>query len=272
MASSSSSSVTSPLHVLVCGVPGVGKTTFSRELAQRLGLRHVEISRVVEEHSLFCSDEGSRGRDEARNCSIFDEEKVADWLDENCGPNFSSSASSSSALQQASSERTQNNHKASIFGGCVFDFHSAALFDLCREVQISLVVVLHADTSELGRRLERRGYSESKIRENIECEIFQVVTEEAHETFGTKGGRQMMDTSDSEGEDDEDDSDEDEDMDQANAAGSPRSGKKKRQEVEILDLHNDSLEQMETHLKTVLEKCNLLHAKQKESTSAIGGA
>jgi adenylate kinase len=31
--------------------------------------------------------------------------------------------------------------------------------------------------------LESRGYSEKKIRENVECDIFQVVVEEAKEAY-----------------------------------------------------------------------------------------
>ena len=39
------------------------------------------------------------------------------------------------------------------------------------------------DTKTLYERLESRGYSEKKIRENVECDIFQVVVEEAKEAY-----------------------------------------------------------------------------------------
>ncbi|KAI8804289.1 P-loop containing nucleoside triphosphate hydrolase protein [Cladochytrium replicatum] len=46
-----------------------------------------------------------------------------------------------------------------------------------------LVVVLRTDNTVLYERLEKRGYSTKKISENIECEIMQVVLEEARESY-----------------------------------------------------------------------------------------
>lgn len=65
-------------------------------------------------------------------------------------------------------------------GGCVIDYHSCGLFP---ERWIQLVVVLRTSTEALHDRLTRRGYSERKTRENMECEIFGVVEEEARESY-----------------------------------------------------------------------------------------
>ncbi|KAJ2636258.1 hypothetical protein IW137_004025, partial [Coemansia sp. RSA 1287] len=46
-----------------------------------------------------------------------------------------------------------------------------------------LVVVLRADTDKIYDRLEKRGYKQNKVQENIECEIMQVVLEEAQESY-----------------------------------------------------------------------------------------
>jgi DNA-binding MarR family transcriptional regulator len=46
-----------------------------------------------------------------------------------------------------------------------------------------LVVVLTTDNTILYDRLEKRGYSERKISENIECEIMNVIVEEARESY-----------------------------------------------------------------------------------------
>jgi adenylate kinase len=43
--------------------------------------------------------------------------------------------------------------------------------------------VLRCETEELFDRLTERGYSEKKRRENVECEIFGVVAEEANESY-----------------------------------------------------------------------------------------
>ena len=43
--------------------------------------------------------------------------------------------------------------------------------------------VLRADTNVLYDRLKKRGYNDRKVNENMECEIMQVVLEEARESY-----------------------------------------------------------------------------------------
>ena len=45
------------------------------------------------------------------------------------------------------------------------------------------MVVLRTDNEILYPRLEKRGYSEKKIQENVECEIMCVVVEDARESY-----------------------------------------------------------------------------------------
>jgi len=40
-----------------------------------------------------------------------------------------------------------------------------------------------ADNTVLYERLEKRGYEEKKISENVQCEIMQVIAEEARESY-----------------------------------------------------------------------------------------
>ena len=65
-------------------------------------------------------------------------------------------------------------------GGCIVDHHGCDYFP---ERWFDLVVVLQTDNTVLWERLERRGYSERKIQENVECEIMHVVVEEARESY-----------------------------------------------------------------------------------------
>ncbi|CAJ1356318.1 unnamed protein product [Effrenium voratum] len=65
-------------------------------------------------------------------------------------------------------------------GGCLLDFHSSSFLD---ENDFDLVIVLRADTSVLYDRLEKRHYPESKIKQNVEAEIFQSCLDEAQEAF-----------------------------------------------------------------------------------------
>jgi hypothetical protein len=65
-------------------------------------------------------------------------------------------------------------------GNFVIDFHSCEFFP---ERYFDLVVVLRTQNDLLFPRLEKRGYSKKKIQENIESEIFQVVLDEAKDSY-----------------------------------------------------------------------------------------
>ena len=45
------------------------------------------------------------------------------------------------------------------------------------------MLVLRTDNTVLYDRLVRRGYKQAKLTENVECEIMQVVLEEARESY-----------------------------------------------------------------------------------------
>jgi broad-specificity NMP kinase len=66
-------------------------------------------------------------------------------------------------------------------GGVVLDTHS--LIDYFPERWFSLVLVLKTDNTVLFDRLVKRGYSQNKISENVECEIMQVIEDEARESY-----------------------------------------------------------------------------------------
>lgn len=46
-----------------------------------------------------------------------------------------------------------------------------------------VVVVLTTDNTVLYQRLERRGYHQAKIQENVQCEIMHVSIEEARAAY-----------------------------------------------------------------------------------------
>jgi hypothetical protein len=45
------------------------------------------------------------------------------------------------------------------------------------------VVVLQADNTVLYERLEKRGYPQAKVQENVQCEIMMVLLEEARDSY-----------------------------------------------------------------------------------------
>lgn len=132
-------------NILITGTPGTGKTQTSQLVAEKTGLRHLNIGDVVKENGFF------EYKDEDFDSYILDEERLLDHLE----PIMSE-------------------------GGYVVDFHSNELFP---ERWFELVLVLRTETNVLYDRLLERGYSDLKRNENIECEIMQVVLDEARESY-----------------------------------------------------------------------------------------
>ncbi|KAI8800735.1 AAA domain-containing protein [Cladochytrium replicatum] len=132
-------------NILITGTPGTGKTTTAELVALATSLDHIEVGKIVKERGLH------EGFDEEFQSYILDEDRVVDELE---------------PLMQE--------------GGKVVDHHGCDFFP---ERWFDLVVVLRADNTVLYERLEKRGYTTKKISENIECEIMQVVLEEAREAY-----------------------------------------------------------------------------------------
>ena len=65
-------------------------------------------------------------------------------------------------------------------GGIIMDFHCSDFFP---ERFFDLVFVLRTTNTTLYGRYEQRGYSQVKIKNNIEAEIFGVCAEEARESY-----------------------------------------------------------------------------------------
>jgi broad-specificity NMP kinase len=65
-------------------------------------------------------------------------------------------------------------------GGIILEFHSCDFFP---ERWFQLVVLLRCNNTELFDRLKARGYSDEKITENIECEIFGELAAEVAESY-----------------------------------------------------------------------------------------
>lgn len=65
-------------------------------------------------------------------------------------------------------------------GGNILEYHSCDFFP---ERWFDAVFVIQCNNTILYDRLQERGYNERKIKENIECEIFQMVLNEAKDSY-----------------------------------------------------------------------------------------
>eukprot|EP01090_Pellita_catalonica_P011958 TRINITY_DN2492_c0_g1_i3.p1 TRINITY_DN2492_c0_g1~~TRINITY_DN2492_c0_g1_i3.p1 ORF type:complete len:176 (+),score=38.75 TRINITY_DN2492_c0_g1_i3:630-1157(+) len=132
-------------NVLVTGTPGTGKTTLVKALATKTGLKAVHIGEIIVNKKLYT------GRDDTYDAFLVDEDKVVDELED--------------VMHE---------------GGVVADYHSCDFFP---ERWFDLVVVLRTNNTVLYDRLAARGYDTAKLSENIECEIMQVLLDDAKESY-----------------------------------------------------------------------------------------
>jgi adenylate kinase len=133
--------------IIVSGTPGTGKTTLSKEISSRFNLAYVDVNEIIKENKL------SEGFDEKRNCEIIDTDKLNEIL----------------------IEQIRNSDKL-----LVIDSH---LSHYLPKMYVKLCIITKCDLGELKKRLLKRGYSEDKIRENLDSDIFDVCLTDAQE-FG----------------------------------------------------------------------------------------
>lgn len=132
-------------NILVTGTPGVGKSTLCQKLSEITGLQWLEISKIAKDNN--CLEE----YDEVYQCPVLDEDKLLDGLED-----------------------------VMCKGGNIVDYHSCEFFP---ERWFDVVFVLRADNTTLYDRLTSRGYTGKKLEDNIDCEIFQTILEEAKNSY-----------------------------------------------------------------------------------------
>eukprot|EP00735_Rhodelphis_limneticus_P007206 TRINITY_DN19710_c0_g1::TRINITY_DN19710_c0_g1_i1::g.3325::m.3325 TRINITY_DN19710_c0_g1::TRINITY_DN19710_c0_g1_i1::g.3325 ORF type:complete len:178 (-),score=31.04,sp/Q54Y03/KAD6_DICDI/57.99/8e-66,AAA_18/PF13238.1/3.6e-31,AAA_17/PF13207.1/2.9e-17,AAA_28/PF13521.1/7e-05,AAA_28/PF13521.1/3.8e+03,AAA/PF00004.24/0.00019,AAA/PF00004.24/3.7e+03,SKI/PF01202.17/0.00046,AAA_33/PF13671.1/0.007,KaiC/PF06745.8/0.0014,KaiC/PF06745.8/5.5e+02,AAA_16/PF13191.1/0.00083,DUF2075/PF09848.4/0.0019,Cytidylate_kin2/PF1 len=138
-------------NILITGTPGTGKTSLGQQLAERAAMKYINIGDLVKEKGFH------EGWDDEYDCYILDEDKTLDDLEE---------------LMSAKE------------GGVIIDHHSCDWFP---ERWFDLVIVLRTDNTILFDRLKQRGYNEKKLSENLECEIMQVIVDQAKESYTREG-------------------------------------------------------------------------------------
>lgn len=141
-------------NIIITGTPGCGKTKHSKKLLKFLKKKykkkhfkfeHICVSEFAKKNG--CID----GYDEVLESLIVDEDKLLKKI-----------------------------LKILKKGGIILDWHCCEIFP---EDLIDLVIVLRTDNSILHDRLLERGYKDNKIQENLDCEIMDLLIQEAMESF-----------------------------------------------------------------------------------------
>ncbi|UJR31846.1 hypothetical protein I4U23_019322 [Adineta vaga] len=139
-------------NIVICGTPGVGKSRLCQELCSaNKSLKYLNINDIAKEQKFIF------GYDTENECQILDDDAFHDYLEE---------------------EYFQQETPPS---GLIIDYHSAGIIP--ESDHIHAVFVIRCCNDKLYDRLKQRNYSDKKIEQNIQSEIFQVCLDEANETF-----------------------------------------------------------------------------------------
>jgi adenylate kinase len=129
--------------IIVTGSVGSGKTTLSKKLAKKLYLKYIDVNKLITENKL------DSGYDKKRKCKIIDIKKLNNFI----------------------INLIKNSKENSIIDSHLSHFLPKNFIDLCIVTKCSLKV--------LENRLKKRKYPKAKIRENLDCEIFDNCLNEA---------------------------------------------------------------------------------------------
>ncbi len=129
--------------IIISGTPGTGKTTLSKALCKTLDLELIDVKPLVKQLE--------EGYDQSKRCYIVDEKKLS-----------------------------------RAFIKCISDVKKLPLIDshmshFLPRKYTKLCIICRCNLKELKKRLEKKGYHNAKVRENLDCEIFEVCMNEAKE-------------------------------------------------------------------------------------------
>ena len=134
------------MAIVISGTPGTGKSTYAKDLGESLDRTVINITQLLSEKGL--DDEW----DPNRQCFLVDTEQLT-------------------LLQ----EDLVDTDPDVIIEGHLAHHLDPALAEYC--------VIMKCELKTLEKRLRERGYDDEKVRENLDCEIFDVCFVESIE-FG----------------------------------------------------------------------------------------
>lgn len=133
---------------IVTGTPGTGKTTVAKKYAEKNKAVYVDVNEVIKKEKIAV------GYDKKRQANIIDIKKLNKVLIK--------------IIQEARKKKI-----SLIIDSHLSHYLPAKSVDLC--------IVTKTSLKKLKARLQKRKYNKAKIRENMDCEIFDVCLMEAKE-------------------------------------------------------------------------------------------
>ncbi len=129
--------------VALTGTPGTGKSSVADTLGRR-GFSIIDLNSLAHGLGLF------KGYDEARKCWLYDLEAISEHV--------------------AAIKVEESSDRATILEGLVSHL-----------LPVDLIIVLRCRPSILEGRLRAKGYDKEKIRENLEAEALNILSQESHD-------------------------------------------------------------------------------------------
>ena len=195
-------------NILVTGTPGTGKTTLAAALAAATSLRHVDVGLAIREQSLHS------GWDEEFQCHLVDEDKarppqlsrsiehllthtlqVCDALEDqlsaggnvvdyhSCGffPERCAETQAPETLLLPFAQHSAHRPAGGSTWWSCFKSTTQSCTTACSKGRT--IFPQERSTAPALTLFSPRGYSQRKMTENIDCEIFGVVLDEARESY-----------------------------------------------------------------------------------------
>jgi len=131
--------------ILITGTPCTGKTTIAKELTAKLDALKIYLTDFAKKNDLII------GEDKTRNTAIIDEEK----------------------MRKKTGEIIKSTKKITV----IVDGHYAAA--VVPKRYVTRIIVLRRNPIELRKFMEKRGFSNEKLWENLASEILDVCLVEA---------------------------------------------------------------------------------------------
>lgn len=129
--------------IIVSGTPGTGKTTLSKQLAKKLKYKYIDVKKIITKYRL------KESYDKTRNTYVVDIKKLNPILIK--------------LIQETKKDLIIDSHLS---------------HDLPKKY-VDLCIITKCSLKTLEKRLKKKRYNKKKIRENLDCEIFDVCLNEA---------------------------------------------------------------------------------------------
>jgi len=158
--------------ISITGTPGTGKTTLAKKLAQKLNAEIINLTGIVNKNNLYA------GIDKERDAKIVDEFQLKKFVVNLIETKFPDSENIIDA--KIVDEFQLKKFVVNLIETKFPDSENIIIEGLLSHfMPATHIIVLRTSPGVLKKRLELRGYSKAKVKENLDAEFLGVCLEES---------------------------------------------------------------------------------------------